>query len=178
VLAAGDPDHEYRFFSEAGTYGDWTMGANTCGFFYCSGPWGACGAQALAPYIVGAAEFVRRLPDGVRSQVEERGGTFSQGERQLLAFARALVVEPDLLVLDEATASIDSESEARLQRALRIALDGRTALVVAHRLSTVRHADRILVVERGVIVEAGRHDELLARRGAYARMLAQVEAPA
>jgi ATP-binding cassette subfamily B protein len=132
--------------------------------------------QALE--TVGAAEFVRRLPDGVRSQVEERGGTFSQGERQLLAFARALVVEPDLLVLDEATASIDSESEARLQRALRIALDGRTALVVAHRLSTVRHADRILVVERGVIVEAGRHDELLARRGAYARMLAQVEAPA
>jgi ABC-type multidrug transport system fused ATPase/permease subunit len=127
---------------------------------------------------VGAAEFVRRLPDGLRSQVEERGGTFSQGERQLLAFARALVVQPDLLVLDEATASIDSESEARLQRALRIALEGRTALVVAHRLSTVRSADRILVVERGRIVEAGRHADLLAQRGAYARMLAQVEAPA
>ncbi len=126
---------------------------------------------------VGAAEFVRRLPDGVRSQVEERGGTFSQGERQLLAFARALVVEPDLLVLDEATASIDSESEARLQQALRIALQGRTALVVAHRLSTVRSADRILVIERGQIVEAGRHAELLARRGVYARMLAHVEAP-
>jgi len=127
---------------------------------------------------VGAADFVRRLPDGLRSQVEERGGTFSQGERQLLAFARALVVEPDLLVLDEATASIDSASEARLQHALRIALHGRTALVVAHRLSTVRSADRILVLERGRIVEAGRHAELLARRGAYARMLAQVEAPA
>lgn len=132
--------------------------------------------QALE--TVGAAGFVRALPDGLRAQVQERGGTFSQGERQLLAFARALVTEPDLLVLDEATASIDSESEARLQQALRIALHGRTALVVAHRLSTVRSADRILVIERGRLVEAGPHAELLARRGAYARMLAQVEEPA
>lgn len=124
---------------------------------------------------VGAAAFVRELPQGLATQVEERGGTFSQGERQLLAFARALVVEPDVLVLDEATASIDSESEARLQYALRAALRGRTALVVAHRLSTVRAADRILVLERGRVVEAGRHDELVARRGVYAGMVAQVE---
>jgi ABC-type multidrug transport system fused ATPase/permease subunit len=125
---------------------------------------------------VGAADFVRRLPDGLSSQVEERGGTFSQGERQLLAFARALVVEPDVLVLDEATASIDSESEARLQRALEVSLRGRTALVVAHRLSTVRSADLILVMERGRIVESGRHEELTARGGSYARMLSHVAA--
>jgi len=119
---------------------------------------------------VGAADFVRALPDGVRSQVAERGATFSQGERQLLAFARALVTEPDVLVLDEATASIDSESEARLQRALAVALRGRTALVVAHRLSTVRDADQILVLEGGRIRERGSHDELLQLDGRYAEM--------
>lgn len=124
---------------------------------------------------VGAAEFVRKLPQGLASPVQERGGTFSQGERQLLAFARALVVDPDVLVLDEATASIDSASEARLQQALEVSLRGRTALVVAHRLSTVRAADRILVLERGRIVESGRHDELVARRGHYAAMLAHAE---
>ena len=123
---------------------------------------------------VGAEDFVARLPDGLRTQVQERGATLSQGERQLIAFARALVQEPDVLLLDEATASIDSQSEVRLQRALTVALHGRTALVVAHRLSTVRAADRILVLERGRIVEAGNHDELVARGGAYARMLAHV----
>lgn len=119
---------------------------------------------------VGAADFVRALPDGVRSQVAERGATFSQGERQLLAFARALVVEPDVLVLDEATASIDSESEERLQRALETSLRGRTALVVAHRLSTVRDADQILVLRGGKIEERGTHEELVARNGHYADM--------
>ncbi len=124
---------------------------------------------------VGAADFVRALPQGVRSPVEERGGTFSQGERQLRAFARALVVEPDVLVLDEATASIDSESEARLQQALEASLRGRTALVVAHRLSTVRNADRILVLEHGRIAEAGRHAELVSKGGIYAGMLAHLD---
>lgn len=126
--------------------------------------------QALA--TVGAAEFVRALPQGLATEVQERGGTFSQGERQLLAFARALVVDPDVLVLDEATASIDSASEARLQRAVEVSLRGRTALVVAHRLSTVRNADRILVLDHGRIVESGDHQSLLRQRGAYASMLA------
>lgn len=120
---------------------------------------------------VGAAAFVRRLPGGLHAAVQERGGTLSQGERQLLAFARALCVEPDVLVLDEATASIDSQAEAALQSALRAALQGRTALVVAHRLSTVRQADKILVLDRGRIVEAGSHAELVAARGHYHAML-------
>ncbi|MFK7741418.1 MAG: ABC transporter ATP-binding protein [Planctomycetota bacterium] len=119
---------------------------------------------------VGAAGFVRALPQGLASQTGERGATFSQGERQLLAFARALVTEPDVLVLDEATASIDSESEARLQRALEVALRGRTALVVAHRLSTVRDADQILVLGQGGIVERGSHKQLLDQGGHYAEM--------
>lgn len=121
--------------------------------------------------VVGAADFVRRLPDGIRAQVEERGSTFSQGERQLLAFARALATDPDLLVLDEATASIDTTTEEHLQRALRKALQGRTALVVAHRLSTVRDADLILVMQKGRIVERGSHADLIGRGGVYARMV-------
>lgn len=124
--------------------------------------------------LVGAGDFVRALPGGLQARVEERGGTLSQGQRQLLAFARALVVEPDVLVLDEATASIDSASEARLQQALAVALRGRTALIVAHRLSTVRSADRILVLDQGRIQEAGDHAELVARDGVYASMLRQL----
>jgi len=120
---------------------------------------------------VGAIEFVEALPGGLDAEVQERGATLSQGQRQLLAFARALVTDPDVLVLDEATASIDSASEARLQQALAAALRGRTALVVAHRLSTVRHSDRILVLQQGRIVEAGTHAELVQRGGLYAGML-------
>ena len=120
---------------------------------------------------VGALEFVSRLPGGLQGEVEERGANFSQGERQLLSFARALAHDPDVLVLDEATASIDTESEARIQAALRVLLRGRTALIVAHRLSTVRDADLILVLREGRIVEAGAHAELAAAGGAYATML-------
>jgi len=119
----------------------------------------------------GAVELVARLPGGLDARVDERGATFSQGERQLLSFARALAFDPDVLVLDEATASIDSENEAKIQRALRVLLRGRTAIVVAHRLATVRHADRILVLKQGRIVESGRHGELMAHGGLYRRMV-------
>ncbi|MEE9126849.1 MAG: ABC transporter ATP-binding protein, partial [Planctomycetota bacterium] len=129
-------------------------------------------AEALS--MVGAMEFVERLPDGIHSDVQERGATFSQGEKQLLSFARALATEPDVLILDEATASIDSESEARIQKALKLVLRGRTCLVVAHRLSTVRDADQILVMADGRIVERGGHQDLLVQEGAYAKMVQQV----
>ncbi|MCC6673161.1 MAG: ABC transporter ATP-binding protein [Planctomycetes bacterium] len=123
---------------------------------------------------VGAWEFVQRLPDGLHAKVEERGATFSQGERQLLSFARAIAHDPDVLILDEATANIDTASEARIQEGLRVLLQGRTSLVVAHRLSTVQRADRIVVLQRGRIVEDGDHASLLARGGLYARMLHRV----
>lgn len=123
---------------------------------------------------VGALEFVQRLPDGIHSEVQERGATFSQGEKQLLSFARALAAGPDILILDEATASIDSESEARIQKALQLVLRDRTCLVVAHRLSTVRNADQILVMEHGRIVEQGNHQELVQQNGRYAGMVGQL----
>lgn len=128
--------------------------------------------DALA--TVGALEFVERLPDGIHSEVQERGATFSQGEKQLLSFARALAAAPDVLILDEATASIDSESEAKIQKALRLVLRDRTCLVVAHRLSTVRHAEQILVMEHGRIVEQGNHQQLVQLDGRYADMVGQL----
>jgi ABC-type multidrug transport system fused ATPase/permease subunit len=125
-------------------------------------------AEALA--AVGAREFVEEKLGGLDAEVKERGATFSQGEKQLLSFARALATGPDVLVLDEATASIDTESELRIQRALRELLRDRTCVIVAHRLSTVRDADEILVMRDGEIVERGTHDSLLAANGLYRDM--------
>jgi ATP-binding cassette subfamily B protein len=102
--------------------------------------------------------------------VAERGATFSTGERQLLAMARALAGRPRIVILDEATASVDSHTEAKIEAATRRLLEGRSALVVAHRLSTVRRADRILVMHKGKLRESGTHDELLAQGGIYARL--------
>lgn len=116
------------------------------------------------------AELVEALPAGLETVVGERGYRFSGGEKQRLAIARLLLKAPSIVVLDEATAHLDSESEAAVQRALAVALAGRTALVIAHRLSTVRNADQILVLDHGRIVERGRHDELVALGGLYAEL--------
>lgn len=117
-----------------------------------------------------ASDVVARLPQGLSSSVSERGSTLSTGERQLLAIARALAGDPRIVVLDEATASVDSGTEARIEQAKGNLLAGRTALVIAHRLSTVRRADRILVMHKGELRESGTHEELLARKGLYARL--------
>jgi ATP-binding cassette subfamily B protein len=114
------------------------------------------------------ARLVRGLPDGLDTVVGDRGYRLSGGERQRLAIARLLLKAPSIVVLDEATAHLDSESESAVQRALDAALEGRTSLVIAHRLSTVRNADRILVLDDGRIVESGTHRDLLVRNGLYA----------
>jgi ATP-binding cassette subfamily B multidrug efflux pump len=116
------------------------------------------------------APFIERLPNGYRAEVQERGSTLSQGQRQLLSFARALAFDPKILILDEATSSVDTKTEGLIQDALMELFKNRTALIIAHRLSTIKHADRILVIHKGEIWEEGRHDELLARRGLYGRL--------
>jgi ATP-binding cassette subfamily B multidrug efflux pump len=119
---------------------------------------------------VGALDLVERRPLGIHARVDERGGNFSAGERQLLAFARALYRDAPFLILDEATANIDSETEARLQAAVVELMRGRTAIVIAHRLSTIREADRIVVFHRGRVAEQGTHAELLALGEVYAHL--------
>ncbi|UKS25891.1 ABC transporter ATP-binding protein/permease [Paenibacillus sp. HWE-109] len=119
---------------------------------------------------VGAATFIEQLPNGYDEQVVERGSTLSSGQRQLISFARALAFDPSILILDEATASIDSETEGLIQQALKVVSEGRTTLVIAHRLSTIRDADQILVLHRGEIAERGNHDTLMALGGRYAKM--------
>jgi len=120
--------------------------------------------------IIGAHEFIMRLEDGYDTVLEQRGSNLSVGQRQLVSFARALVADPKILILDEATANIDSYTEKIIQEALQKLLEGRTALVIAHRLSTIRNADKIVVVQAGEIVEVGTHDELLEVDGLYASL--------
>ena len=124
----------------------------------------------IAAKTVGADGFIRRFPEGYETPVRERGGRLSVGERQLVAFARALLANPKLLVLDEATSSVDLATESRIEAALDSLLAGRTSIVIAHRLSTVRRADRILVMGEGRVVEEGTHEELLSRPSAYRRL--------
>jgi ATP-binding cassette subfamily B protein len=120
--------------------------------------------------VVGLLASVEARPGGIDAVIEERGANFSAGERQLLAFARAIVRRAPIVLLDEATANVDSETEAKLKRASDELLAGRTSIVIAHRLSTIQNADRILVFHRGRIAESGSHAELLALGGLYARL--------
>jgi ATP-binding cassette subfamily B multidrug efflux pump len=119
---------------------------------------------------VGADGFVEQLPKGYDEPVVERGSTLSAGQRQLISFARALAFDPSILILDEATASIDSETEGLIQKALKVVSEGRTTFIIAHRLSTIRDADQILVLHRGEIVERGNHDALMTLQGRYYKM--------
>ncbi len=144
--------------------------AGTVAFNISLGDEQAAARVRQAAAVVGADRFIEQLPQGYETRLAERGGNLSLGERQLLSFARAVAFDPELLVLDEATASVDSESERLIQEGVQRLLQGRTALVIAHRLSTVRDADRIVVIRQGRVVEEGRHEELLALGGAYARL--------
>jgi len=127
-------------------------------------------AARQAARRVGADRFIERLPAGYDHRLGERGRSLSVGERQLLSFARALALDPTILVLDEATSSVDAEAEGQIQRAIAELMTGRTSLVVAHRLSTILHADEILVLQHGEIRERGNHRELLAQQGLYERL--------
>ena len=118
----------------------------------------------------GLMPMVDSLPDGIDTVIHERGASLSAGERQLIAISRAFLSKPRVLVLDEATSNLDLQSESQVERALDAILDGRSAIIVAHRLATVMRADRIIVVDNGRIVESGSHNELLNKEGAYSEM--------
>jgi len=123
-----------------------------------------------AAQAVGAHEFIMRLPGGYAYQIGERGAQLSVGQRQLLSFIRAYVYDPKILILDEATSSIDTESELLIQKATEKITEGRTSVIIAHRLSTIKNVDRILVMEKGKIMETGNHSELIAKNGIYKKL--------
>ena len=123
-----------------------------------------------AAEVTNVANFIEQLPQSYDTQLRERGTNLSGGQKQLLAFARAAIRNPSILVLDEATASLDVGTEALIQQALDRLLEGRTAIIIAHRLSTIRNVDRILVLKRGQLVESGSHEQLLQQNGLYASL--------
>ena len=125
--------------------------------------------QAAAAFV-GADQFIQKLPEKYETKVTERGSRFSTGQRQLLAFARTVASQPKILILDEATANIDSETETIVQESLKKMRQGRTTIAIAHRLSTIQDANCIYVLDKGKIIESGSHDELLGQKGAYYRM--------
>ena len=128
-----------------------------------------------AAKMIGAHEFIERLPDGYNYQVMERGATLSMGQRQLISFVRALVFDPDILILDEATSSIDPETESVIQYAIEKLIDKRTSIIIAHRLSTIRHADNILVLDKGKILEFGPHEKLMKIEDGHYRELYEMQ---
>ncbi|MGB4586584.1 MAG: ATP-binding cassette domain-containing protein, partial [Rectinemataceae bacterium] len=121
----------------------------------------------LAAEAVHASEFIEALPEGYSTHLAEAGSNLSQGQRQLLSFARVLAHDPSIIILDEATSSVDTETERLIQRGIEGLLSGRTSVVIAHRLSTIRHADKIIVLAQGRIAETGSHDELIEKKGLY-----------
>ena len=125
-----------------------------------------------AARLANADQFIRRLPQGYHTELSERGSNLSQGQRQLLAIARAVLANPSILILDEATSSVDTRTEKQIQEAMLSLMAGRTSFVIAHRLSTIRDADQILVINDGEVVERGTHEELSAQQGFYQRLYA------
>ena len=123
-----------------------------------------------AAKLIGVHEFISSLPGGYDYRVRERGAMLSVGQRQLLAFLRAYVYNPKVLILDEATSSIDTESEILIQKAISKLTKGRTSIIIAHRLSTIKSCDNIIVLDKGLIVESGTHDELVAHNGYYKKL--------
>jgi ABC-type multidrug transport system fused ATPase/permease subunit len=129
-----------------------------------------------AAKAVGADNFINRLEKGYEAEVGERGGNLSAGQRQLVCLARAILTNPPIMILDEATSNVDTNTERIMQQSLRRLSKGRTCLIIAHRLSTVTHADRIVALERGKIVEIGSHQELMAKQGLYYQMFSALSA--